>query len=205
MKKTSLEHAAAVGVAENGNSALLVTIARRELIDRRKVDLTQGLPTHPYHHEGSWAVGRYINSPWARSTSLPEAVALVERVREAAAHGARGILQALAGALPVPIGSIAVRDWPELPDSTEKIIADARAASIADSAMYREALVHAAKARGWSVYKYDRERVFRDAAAALGGGDLDALLRALGKNAGPPWTAKHKLAAAAALAASVRK
>jgi hypothetical protein len=41
MKKARVEHAAAVGVAENGNSAVLVTIARRELIDRRKVDLTR--------------------------------------------------------------------------------------------------------------------------------------------------------------------
>jgi hypothetical protein len=32
--------------------------------------------------------------------------------------------------------------------------------------MYREALAAAPQARGWSVHWYDRERVFRDAAAA---------------------------------------
>jgi len=46
----------AVGVAEHGNSAILVTVAPDgRLLDRRRIDLTHGLPTHPYHHEGSWA------------------------------------------------------------------------------------------------------------------------------------------------------
>lgn len=91
MATAHLQHAAAVGVAEHGNSAVLVTVASGgELLDRRRVDLTSGLPTHPYHHEGSWAVGRYLKSPWARAISLPDAVALVERVREAAAIVARG-------------------------------------------------------------------------------------------------------------------
>jgi hypothetical protein len=36
---------------------VLVTVAPGgELVDRRRVDLTEGLPTHPYHHEGSSAV-----------------------------------------------------------------------------------------------------------------------------------------------------
>src|SRR2546428_4129791 len=43
---------------------------------------TDGLPTHPHHHEGSWAVGRYLKSPWARAISLTDAVALVERSEE---------------------------------------------------------------------------------------------------------------------------
>ena len=89
MAKARVDHAA-VGVAEHGNSAVLVTVGPGgELLGRRRVDLTSGLPTHPYHHEGSWAVGRYVNSPWARPISLQDAVALVERVREAAARGAR--------------------------------------------------------------------------------------------------------------------
>ena len=74
MTKTSQARAAAVGVAEHGNSAILVTVAPDgQLLDRRRIDLTRGLPTHPYHHEGSWAIGRYVNSPWARKMSLPDA------------------------------------------------------------------------------------------------------------------------------------
>jgi hypothetical protein len=198
--------AATVGVAEHGNSAVLITVAPGgELLDRRRIDLTRGLPTHPYHHEGSWAVGRYVNSSWARAISLGDAVALVERVRESAARGARASLEALAATVPVPIASIAIRVCPQLPPTTEERIADTRVANVADSVMYREALANAAEARGWSVHWYERERVFRDAAVALGGEDIDAFLRAMGRSIGPPWQAKHKLAAAAALAVGPRK
>ena len=206
MAKARVQHVAAVGVAEHGNSAALVTVAPDgAVLDRRRIDLTSGLPTHPYHHEGSWAVGRYANSPWARPISLPDAVALVKRVHESAARGAREGLDALAAAVPTPIMSIAIRVCPKLPPTTEERIADNRAANIADSVMYREALATAAEARGWFVYWYDRERVFADAAAALGGKEVDAFLRATGRSIGPPWQAKHKLAAAAALAAGARR
>jgi len=203
-KRTS--ERATVGVSEHGNSAVLVTLgASAQVLDRRRIDLTHGLPTHPYHHEGSWAVGRYLNSPWARQISLADAIALVERVREAAARGARESLDALAKTVPVPIASIAVRVCPELPPTTEQRIADTRAANVADSVMYREALASAAEARGWAVHWYDRERVLEDAAAALGVDDIEASLNAMGRTLGPPWQAKHKLAAAAALAAKARR
>src|SRR5262249_41937057 len=134
--------AAIVGVAEHGNSAVLVTVAHGgELLDRRRIDLTdRGVPTHPHHHEGSWAVGRYLNSPWARKVSLAEAVALAERVRASAARGAREGFDALAAALPVPIATIAIRVCPKLPPTTEERITDNRAQTFADSVMYREAL-----------------------------------------------------------------
>jgi hypothetical protein len=197
------QQAATVGVAEHGSSAVLVTVATGgEFLDRRRIELIdRGLPTHPHHHEGSWAVGRYLNTPGARAVSLAEAVALVERVRASAARGARESLEALAAAVPVPIASIAIRACPELPPTTEERIADNRAQTVADSVMYREALATAAEMRGWSVHWYDRERLFRDAAAALGGADVHAFLNAMGRPIGPPWQAKHKLAAAAALAA----
>ena len=206
MAKAQVRHQATVGIAEHGNSAVLVTIASGGgLLDRRRIDLTHGLPTHPYHHEGSWAVGRYVNNSWARPISLADAVALVERVRESAARGAREGLEALAATVPVPIATIAIRVCPQLPPTTEERIVNTRAANVADSVMYREALANAAEARGWSVHWYDRERAFRDAAVALGGEDIDAFLHAMGRSIGPPWQAKHKLAAAAALAAGARK
>ena len=206
MARGRTTRAAAVGVAEHGNSAVLVTVGPdRELLDRRRIDLTEsGLPTHPHHHEGSWAVGRYRDSPWAREISLDEAVELVARVRESAARGAREGLEALAATVPVPIAAIAIRVCPALPPTTKERIADNRAQAVADSVMYREALAAAAEARGWSVCWYDRERVFRDAATAIGSEDVDAVLSAMGRAAGPPWQARHKLAAAAALAALAR-
>ena len=200
------QRAATVGVAEDGNSAVLVTVAAgAELLDRRRIDLTdRGLPTHPHHHEGSWAVGRYLNIPGARALSVAEAVALVERVRASAARGAREGLEALAAVVPVPITSIAIRACPELPPTIEERIADNRAQTVADSVMYREALATAAEARGWTVHWYNRECVFRDAAEAIGRQDIDAFLYLMGRSIGPPWQAKHKLAAAAALAVHAR-
>ncbi|HMF42068.1 MAG TPA: hypothetical protein VKQ32_15450, partial [Polyangia bacterium] len=125
----------------------------------------------------------------------------VERVRMSAAHGARASLDALAAAVSTPIGSVAIRACPELPPTIEERIADNRAQTFADSVMYREALASAAAARGWSVHWYDRERVFRDAATAVGRDEIDAFLQTMGRAVGPPWQARHKLAAAAALAA----
>jgi hypothetical protein len=197
-------NAAAVGVTEHGNSAVLVTVTHGgELLDRRRVDLTErGLPTHPHHHQGSWAVGRYLNTPGAHRLSLAEAVALVERVRASAACGARQSLEALAAAVPMPITAIALRACPALPPTIEERIADNRAQTMADSVMYRQALATAAEARGWSVFWYDRDRVLADAGVAVGDDDIDELLEAMGRSIGPPWQAKHKLAAAAALAAT---
>jgi hypothetical protein len=201
-----MRRAATLGVAEHGNSAFLVTVAPGgEVLDRRRVDLTdRGLPTHPHHHEGSWAVGRYLNTPGARAISLADAVALVERVRASAARGARESLGALAATVPLPIVSVAIRVCPELPPTTEARIADNRAQTVADSVMYREALAAAAEALGWSVHWYDREHVFREAAAVLGRKEVETVLHAMGRSIGPPWQAKHKLAAAAAIAASGR-
>jgi hypothetical protein len=185
---------------------VLVTVAPGgELLDRRRVDLTEpGLPTHPHHHQGSWAVGRYLNTPGARALTLAEAVALVDRVRASAARGALEILEALAAAVPVPIASIAIRACPKLPPTIEERITDNRAQTYADTVMYREALAAAALSRDWSVHWYDRERVFDDAAATLGRGDVTAFIEAMGRSIGPPWQAKHKLAAAAAIAAAGR-
>ncbi len=194
---------AIVGVAEHGNSAELVTLSSDcTVLDRRRVDLTVDLPTHPHHHEGSWAVGRYLNTPWARPTSLPEAIALVERVRGEAAAGAREALSSVSAAVAMPIAGIALRVCPELPDTVEARIRDNRAQTVADSVMYREALAAAAVARGWAVHWYDAERVFGDAARVIGKQDIEPFLSALGKKLGPPWQAKHKLAAAAAITAT---
>ncbi len=190
---------AVVGVTEHGNSAVLVTVARGgALLDRRDIALTEGLPTHPYHHEGAWAVGRYLDSPWARPIPLAEALALIERVHAAAAEGAEKALAALDASLPGRIVGVAIRACPALPPTIEARVLDNRAQAMADSVMYREALARAAEARGWRVYAYDRERVLEEAARDA---SIASLLREMGRKAGAPWQAKHKLAAAAALAA----
>jgi hypothetical protein len=201
--RRAAQRAASVGVAENSNTAVLVTVAPGgELLDRRRIELTRGLSTHPHHHEGSQAVGRYPNTHGVKRMSLADAVALVERVRKAAARGAREALEELAASVSVPIAGIAIRAFARLPPTIEERITDNRAQTFADSAMYREALAIAAEERGWSVYWYDRESVIHDAAAVLDREDITALLTAMGRSIGPPWQAAHKLAAAAALVAT---
>ena len=185
-RKRDRSERATVGVAEHGNSAVLVTVAPGgELLDRRRIDLTdRGLPTHPHHHEGSWAVGRYLNTPArGRSRSLTPWRSSSACARPPRAARATS-LEALAAAVPVPIARIAIRACPTLPPTIEERIADHRAQTVADSVMYREALAPAAEARGWSVHWYDRERVFHDAAAALGREDVNASCRRWGSLSG---------------------
>jgi hypothetical protein len=99
-------------------------------------------------------------------------------------------------------GSTPIRACPKLPLTIEERIADNRAQTMADSVMYREARATAAEARGWSVQWYDHERVSLEAASLLGLEDINAFLRTMGQSIGPPWQARQKLAAAAALAAT---
>jgi hypothetical protein len=187
---------AIIGVVENGNSAVLVTVAGGCVLDRRTIELTPpGTPTHPHHHQGSWAVGRYLSTPGAKRISLADAVALVERVRALAEQGARDSLEAVAGVVAAPVAGIALRQCPELPTTIEACIADNRAQTYADTVMYRRVLASAAEARGWSVHWYDRERALR--------GKVAEQLRQMGRTLGPPWQAKHKLAAAAAIWAAL--
>ena len=117
------------GATEHGNSAVLVTVALSgKLPARRQIELTDpGMPTHPHHHEGSWAVGRYLNTPGARRLPLAEAVAPMERVCACAARRAAESLKLLAGAIPLPIVAIALRACPPLPPTIERRIADNRA------------------------------------------------------------------------------
>lgn len=64
--------------------------------------------------------------------------------------------------------------------------------------MYREAMLRTAEARGWAIGRYDLADVFNDAARAAGLHDIGKRLRAMGRVVGPPWQARHTLAAAAA-------
>ena len=176
---------AIVGVAERGDSAEFVTIASGgSLLDRRRVDLTDGdLPTH---HDGSWAVGRYTNSPWAREITLRKAIELVEVVRRAAPAGARQPLEDLAVEVPAKIVGIAIRKWTDLPSSVEECIRDNWSQAIADSVMYRKALAAAAERRGWAVSWHAKETFFAVAATHLSLEDFGEILKAMGRLAGPP-------------------
>lgn len=193
MSTPAIAPVAAVGVVQQGHVVILVTVsADGRLLDRRRAALTADLPTHPYHHEGSWAVGRYLSTPGARALPLDDAIALVRRVTHAAESGAGQALDAVASSVPAHVEAVAIRACAAIPSSIGARIRDHRAQAMADSVMYREAVAAAATARGCAVSWYDT--------AARHDASLDAVLAAMGRAAGPPWQAAHRQAAAAALA-----
>lgn len=162
----------------------MVCVADSEVIDRRRIELiAQGLPTMPHHHD-------------AQGLPPDEAVALIERVRASAALCAAKAL----AALPLNVQAIAIRKRPPLPPTVAERIADYHAQTRADGVMYRDALVEAAQALGWSVKEYAARTVFRQAAEALDLADISSRLRQIGNRLGPPWRKDHQLAAAAAMA-----
>lgn len=179
-----------IGVSDHGGWAILVTVARDgRLLDRRRVELVDdALPGIPHHHE-------------AQVLPSAEGVALVERVRASAEKRAVLALDAVAADVP-GIRGIALRVCPPLPPTIAERIKDYRARNVADWVMYRQALADAAAARGLPVYWYDTKKVSREAAEALGLKDFDAHFLQMRKAVGPPWNNDHKLAMAAAVAAS---
>ncbi len=183
--------AAFVGVSDHAGWAVLMTVAPDgRVIDRRRVTLVDdGLPIMPHHHD-------------ALRLPVAEGVALVERVARSAERRARAVLASLAKDVAVPIRGIALRACPALPPTIAERLASYRAQNVADWVMYREALAAAARTRTWTVTWYDAKRVLGEAARTLGTRSVTGLLRATGTSLGPPWQQDHKLAMAAAIAAS---
>ena len=181
-----------IGVMDHGGWAVLVTVAGEgTLLDRRRVELVdEDLPKIPHHSE-------------AQALPLPEAVALVERVRVSAERHAKLALDAVAMTVaPGRIVGVALRECPTLPPTIAGRIKDYRAQNVADWVMYRKALAAAAEARGWTVHWYLAKKVFEAASEALGIEDLDAHFVHLRRSIGPPWGKDHKVAMAAAIAAA---
>jgi hypothetical protein len=180
---------AVVGVADHAGWAVLITVHRSLLVDRRRVELVaDDLPKLPHHHE-------------AQALPLEQGVALIERVRGSAEAHARASLEALASSLPMAIEGVALRECPDLPPTIAARLADYRAQNVADTVMYRAALADAAAARGWWVRWYDPRQVFEEAARALGLAAIEDLLEETRARLGTPWQKDHRVAMAAALAA----
>ena len=184
------ENGAVIGISDHGGWAILVTVARDGvLLDRRRVELVDDdLPAIPHHHE-------------AQMLPSNEGVALVERVRASAEEHAARALEEVATTVP-HIAGVALRNCPELPPTIAERIKDYRARNVADWVMYRQAIAGAAAARGWPIYWYDAKTVFDEAGRALRVATFDAQFQDMRKTVGAPWNNDHKLAMAAAIAAS---
>jgi hypothetical protein len=181
---------AIIGVADHCGWAILMTVADTTVLDRRRVELVDdALPKLPHHHE-------------AQALPPSEGVALVERVRRSADACAKACLEALAAALPVRVEGLALRQDAPLPATIAERISNYRAQTMADSVMYRDALAHAATARGWSIHRYDVRSVMAEAAKVLGRKSLADVLENTGAALGSPWQKDHRVAMAAAIAAA---
>ena len=180
-----------IGVSDHGGWAVLVTAAGDgTLLDRRRVELVdQELPKIPHHSE-------------AQALPLPQAIALVERVRESAERHANLALDAVAMTVPARILGVALRHCPALPPTIAERITDYRAQNVADWVMYRKALAAAAEERGWAVHWYDAKKVFDAASEVLRIEDLDGHFLQLRKSICPPCCQDHRTAMAAAIVAA---
>jgi hypothetical protein len=119
-------------------------------------------------------------------------------VRASVVRATAAALDDLAAALPAPVVSIAVRDWPA--DFPADVTVQRRAPyeSRADSVMYCQVLAELARARGWAVHRYDAKVVEADAARILGA-RADEVLHGLRTILGPPWSKDHRMALAATI------
>ena len=183
---------AVIGVADHAGWAVLVTVAADgKVLDSRRVELVDGgLPAMPIHHD-------------AKALPLQQALDLVERVRRSAEQHAKRALDAVTSAVDAPICGVALRICPPLPATVAEQLQNYRAQNVADWVMYRMALAGAAQSCGWSVDWYDAKTVISGVCEALRVKNLDAYFLEAKEAFGPPWDKDHKVAAAAAINASL--
>lgn len=175
-----------VGIAHHFGWAVAVTATDdHEVVDRRRIELVEpGLPAAPIHTRDSQALDD------------DQLAALVAEVRASATRATTAAIDAL----PAPIASISLRDWPD--DFPTDIATQRRTPheARADSVMYREVLAALAHARGWTVHRYDAKDVEERAAAVLGA-RAGQVLHGPRATLGPPWTKDHRMALAATVLA----
>jgi len=177
MARRSPQASATVGVFDHWGWAVLITVAGDRVVDRRRAELVDpALPAYPHHHE-------------AQALPVDEGVALVERVSRSAEACARAALDALASTVAMTITGLALRANPPLPATIAERLASYRARNVADSVMYRDAP---------GVVGVNRP------APGLGRTSVDDTLDRAAAALGRPWTKDHRLAMAAAIAATAR-
>jgi hypothetical protein len=187
-----------LGIAHHFGWAVAVTAGPdHRVADRRRIELIEpGLPAAPIHHVGGPHVLHRPDEPVDN-----EALAtLVNDVRASVTRAAAAALDELAAAVPEPIVSLSVRDWPA--DFPADVATQRRVPyeSRADSVMYCQVLADLAGARGWAVHRFDAKTVEADAARVLGD-RAHAVLHGPRRALGPPWSKDHRVALAATVLA----
>lgn len=178
-----------LGIADHFGWAVAVTAAAdHEVVDRRRIELVEpGLTAAPIHYDSA-------------RLDVAATAALVAEVRAAVVRATSVALDEIATALPEPILSISLRDWPlDFPDDIavqRRTPYEARA----DAIMYRKVIAELAQARGWGLHLYKAKDVVGQAAALLGE-RTEEVLEGPRAKLGPPWTKDHRTALAATVVA----
>jgi hypothetical protein len=187
-----------VGVADHGGWAILVSVAPKDgqpvVIDRRRAaTIDDGVPSQPYHHD-------------TLTMSDADAEALLRKVKRSVAERTARAFDQLATDLGtqyrVDAMTIRVPPLERLPATAKEAHASYHVQCRADGMLYHAALCEAADARGWTVVMVPRGHEISRAAEALACGERRAEQFVVGLKAvlGPPWSAEHRNACAAAIA-----
>ena len=186
----------AVGLrAHSGWAALVVLGGSRTapvLLDRRRIELAGRAPAQPYHDAAKLtdlaAATQVIES--ARSAAIGRAGAAIsqvlETVRQAGYHLERAVVLVKNGR-PLPSLDAILRSHPLL--------------HTAEGELFRRVLIDGCEACQLEVVRWPERDAFEKSSRAVGMtvASLNKQVTALGRSCGPPWTADHKIACAAAL------
>ena len=183
---------ASIGFRLHTGWATLVAVAEGEalrVVHRCRVEL---LPP---------GQGRFVYHE-AAELPLPDAGRLIESVRHIAESTALTAIQTATGNLKVtsaciPAGSASV------PDDLTTVLRSHARIHAAEGGLYAGAIASACDHFGIPLIKVRERDVWSQASSSAGmpEGDLKAAIDAVRAALGPPWTADHKIAAAAAIIA----
>jgi hypothetical protein len=188
-----------VSVAEHTGWAHLLCVAGQNgvpaVIARRRVALIDpGLPTQPYEHD---------------SRALPEreANALIARVqRSVAARTSLALKRSVAElGSDYSVVALAIREAPfaDLPATVTEVWNSYRLLCAADGMLYQLAICQAARELDLDVHLCRRggERARAAERLAVTSDAIEEFVARTGRPSGPPWTAEHRRAFAAGIAA----
>ena len=188
-----------VSVAEHTGWAHLVCVAANGrvpiVIERRRVTLIdRGLPTQPYEHD-------------TMAMREDEAQDLIARVHTSVDACTTKALERLIGELAPAstLVALAIRKplFPSLPKRVADVHASYQLRCSADGMLYQQAFCAAAKRFKLAVQLCTRgdEAVFAAEQLGVTPADVEGFVTDSGRPAGPPWTAEHRRAYAAGIAA----
>jgi NAD(P)-dependent dehydrogenase (short-subunit alcohol dehydrogenase family) len=187
---------AVVGVSEHSGWAILVTAAVEDgapvVVDRRRVPLIdKGVPAQPHEHDTT-------------ALAQDEAESLLRTVTRSIGGCAATALDFLATDLAprYRVSALVIRE-PTL-DHAPTITESRQSSHVrnrADGMLYHTALCKAASQRKWNVVLHRRGEEVARAAEVLRATpeDIERFLDDLKRTLGPPWSAEHRNAFAAAI------